>query len=54
MRFDVLASLAWAWHRWGEIWHGGGDRGPSSVTNFIPSVQRVATVGRKTSKSAYE
>jgi len=33
----------------GQIWHGGG-----TLPNFTPSVQRVAPVGWKTSKSASE
>jgi len=38
-----------------EIWHGGGDFGsPPPCQISPPSVQRVATAGRKTSKSASE
>jgi len=39
------------------LWSYGGFKlteGPSSMPNFTPSVQRVAPVGRKTSKSASE
>jgi len=34
-------------HRWGEIWHGGGDPGS-------PPPCQISPAGRKTSKSASE
>jgi len=42
--FSFKSPIRLSLHRRGEIWHGG-------VPNFTPSVQRVAPVGRKTSKS---
>jgi len=39
----------------GEIWREGGDLGSPPLCQIsLPSVQRVAPAGRKTSKSASE